>query len=73
LHRPVHVLDDGFLRLENLAFQKVNDLSFAVVLGFLNTIDRHSCRVLLPVVLSSRNACLSRHGNSVGTAVRTSG
>jgi hypothetical protein len=30
----VHVLDNGFLGLEDLAFEKVNDLCFAVVFGF---------------------------------------
>jgi len=48
----VHVLNHRFLRLEDLAFQQVNNLGFAVILGFLNTADRHGSRILLPIVLS---------------------
>ena len=67
----VHVLDDGFLRLEDLASQQVDDLGFAVVLGFFQTIDGHSCRVLSPRILRPRYARLCRRGNSVGSAVRS--
>ena len=59
----VHVVDDGFLRLENLAFQQINDLSLTVVLAFFKAIDGYGCSVLAPRILGSRNACLCVHSN----------